>query len=94
METPASRCSRRRFQDGGRPLGEIVPPLTQSLSKGEAQKDDGSRLRLRGLVADPAGGRLLRGELEGAAADAEALGVRLAETLLEQGAAALLETVP
>ena len=28
------------------------------------------------------------------AAEAEALGVRLAETLLEQGAAALLEAVP
>ena len=68
-------------------LGEIISPL----ALGEA---DGLTMRLRGLVADPAGGRLLRGELEGAAADAEALGVRLAETLLEQGAAALLETVP
>jgi len=69
-------------------LGEITPPLTLSLSKG------GPSLRLRGLVADVAGGRLLRGELEGPAAEAEALGVRLAETLLEQGAAALLEAVP
>ena len=51
----------------------------------------GSGLRLRGLVADPAGGRLLRGEVEGSLEDAEPLGVRLAQLLLSQGAAALLE---
>jgi hydroxymethylbilane synthase len=51
----------------------------------------GSRLRLRGLVAGPAGGRLLRGELEGPVADAEALGLRLAEALIAQGASAILE---
>ncbi len=49
------------------------------------------RLHLSGLVADAAGGRLLRGELSGPTADAEALGVRLAEQLIEQGAAAILE---
>jgi len=52
---------------------------------------DGSRLRLRGLVADPGGGRLLRDEIEGSIEDAEALGVTLAETLLAQGASAILE---
>ena len=52
---------------------------------------DGSRLRLRGLVADVAGGRLLRDEIEGSVEDAEALGVRLAEALLAQGASAILE---
>ena len=51
----------------------------------------GSGLRLCGLVADPAGGRLLRGEVEGSLEDAEPLGVRLAQLLLSQGAAALLE---
>ncbi len=55
-----------------------------------AEVVDGT-LRLRGLVAGPAGGRLLRGEVNGPAADAEALGVRLAERLIEQGAAAILE---
>jgi hydroxymethylbilane synthase len=51
----------------------------------------GSGLRLRGLVAHPGGGRLLRGEVEGSLEDAEPLGVRLAQLLLSQGAAALLE---
>jgi hydroxymethylbilane synthase len=51
---------------------------------------NGAGLRLRGLVGDPTGGRLLRGELEGPVDDAEALGVRLAEVLLSQGAADLL----
>ncbi len=52
---------------------------------------EGGSLRLRGLVADPGGGRLLRGEVEGSLEDAEPLGVRLAQLLLSQGAAALLE---
>jgi hydroxymethylbilane synthase len=52
---------------------------------------DGSRLRLRGLVADPGGGRLLRDEIEGSVEDAGALGVALAEALLAQGASAILE---
>ncbi len=50
----------------------------------------GAGLRLRGLVGDPAGGRLLRAEVEGPVEEAEALGVRLAELLLSQGAADLL----
>jgi len=55
---------------------------------------NGARLRLRGLVGDPASGRLLRGEVEGPVAEAESLGVRLAEQLIEQGAASLLEMAP
>jgi hydroxymethylbilane synthase len=51
-------------------------------------------LRLRGLVGDPAGGRLLRGEIEGATDDAESLGVRLADRLIGQGARELLEVAP
>jgi hydroxymethylbilane synthase len=53
---------------------------------------NGTGLRLCGLVGDPAGGRLLRGEIEGQVDEAEALGVRLAESLLAQGAADLLGT--
>ncbi len=52
---------------------------------------DGGRLRLRGLVGDMEGIRILRAELEGPASDAEALGVQLAEELLSQGAADLLK---
>jgi hydroxymethylbilane synthase len=51
---------------------------------------EGDSLRLRGLIADPDGRRLLRGEVAGAAADAEALGAALAEQLLAQGAAELI----
>ncbi len=64
-------------------LGEVTPSAIQSAAA----------LRLRGLVADPAGGRLLRGQVEGALEEAEPLGVRLAQHLLSQGAAALLEPV-
>jgi hydroxymethylbilane synthase len=49
------------------------------------------RLRLTGLVADPLGRRLLRDSLEGDANDAEAIGVKLAETLLDEGAGQILE---
>jgi hydroxymethylbilane synthase len=55
---------------------------------------DGEKLRLRGLVAAAGEGDLLRGEVRGAATEAEALGAALAESLLEQGAEALLEAAP
>lgn len=67
--------------------------LGEAFSETLASSAQGVRLRLRGLVADPAGGHLLRGEIAGPVENAEALGVRLAETLLAQGAAALLEAV-
>jgi hydroxymethylbilane synthase len=50
------------------------------------------RLRLRGLVADPAGGELFRGEVDSAVMDPESAGLLLAEQLIERGAGALLET--
>jgi len=51
---------------------------------------EGDSLRLRGLIADGEGRRLLRGDLTGRAPDAEALGAALAEQLLAQGAAELI----
>lgn len=54
---------------------------------------NGGSLEIRGLVADAEGRRFLRGNLSGPADDAEALGRRLAEDLLAQGAADLLEDV-
>jgi len=51
---------------------------------------EGDSLRLRGLIADPAGRRLLRGQVAGPSVDAEALGASLAEQLLSQGAAELI----
>jgi len=50
----------------------------------------GDSLRLRGLISDPEGRRILRGEMPGAASDAENVGVALAEQLLAQGAAELI----
>ena len=46
----------------------------------------GSQLRMRGLVGAPDGSRVVRGEIAGAAADAEKLGIALAEDLKRQGA--------
>ncbi|MFO7188833.1 MAG: hydroxymethylbilane synthase [Pseudomonadota bacterium] len=52
------------------------------------------RLRLRGLVALPDGTRIARAEVEGAADEAEQLGLRLAEALRAQGADAILAALP
>ena len=51
------------------------------------------QLWLRGLVGQPDGGLLLRAEARAANSDAEALGVRVAEALLAQGADAILQAV-
>ena len=51
------------------------------------------QLWLRGLVGQPDGGLLLRAEGRASAADAEALGVQVAEALLAQGANAILAAV-
>ena len=50
----------------------------------------GDRLVLLGLAADPEGRRVLRDRSEGAASEAEALGLGLAAILLERGAGELL----
>ena len=54
---------------------------------------EGDRLHLRGLVGEPDGSRLIRGEVRGSAQDAEQLGVRLADDLLARGAKAILDKV-
>ncbi|MHB8534929.1 MAG: hydroxymethylbilane synthase [Sulfuricaulis sp.] len=53
----------------------------------------GETLHLRGLVGEPDGSRLLRAEVRGPAAQAEQLGVRLAQQLLAQGARDILDKV-
>ncbi len=50
------------------------------------------QLLLRGLIASPNGTRLLKAQLTGPLTEAAALGRRLAEHLIAQGALALLET--
>ena len=54
---------------------------------------EGDALSLRGLVGEPDGTRILRGEELGSASQAEALGKRLAVGLLEQGADAILRAL-
>jgi hydroxymethylbilane synthase len=51
------------------------------------------RLRLRGLVGAPDGSAAVRGEAEGPAAEAEKLGIAVADDLLSRGAGAILEAV-
>jgi hydroxymethylbilane synthase len=55
--------------------------------------DQGQTLRLRGLVGQPDGARILRAEGAAPAGEAEALGIRVAEDLLAQGAAEILAAV-
>jgi len=54
---------------------------------------EGDQLWLRGLVGQPDGTVLLRAEGRAPAADAEALGVQVAEALLDQGAEQILQPV-
>lgn len=54
---------------------------------------ENDELWLRGLVGDPAGSLLLHAEGRAPQADAQALGVQVAEALLEQGAAKILKAV-
>ncbi|MDP2748036.1 hydroxymethylbilane synthase [Pseudomonas sp.] len=54
---------------------------------------EGEQLWLRGLVGQPDGGLLLRAENRAPIAQAEQLGVQVAEALLAQGAAAILQAV-
>ncbi|VAW83153.1 Porphobilinogen deaminase [hydrothermal vent metagenome] len=52
-----------------------------------------NRLFLRGLVGEPDGSVLLRSEASGAAEDAEAIGISVAEELLAQGADKILKAL-
>jgi hydroxymethylbilane synthase len=54
---------------------------------------EGEQVWLRGLVGDPSGGQLLSAEARAPRRDAEALGVRVAEDLLSQGADDILKKV-
>jgi hydroxymethylbilane synthase len=60
---------------------------------GAYAETEGDRVRLRGFVGAPDGSRLVSGELEGRADDADALGTALAEQLKGRGAADILAEV-
>lgn len=59
----------------------------------EPDANDNQVLWLRGLVGATDGGKILRAQAHGSRKQAEALGVEVAEALLEQGAAAILREV-
>jgi len=50
-------------------------------------------LWLRGLVGEPDGSDIIRGEVEGAPDEAESMGVGLADRLLEWGADRILQAL-
>jgi hydroxymethylbilane synthase len=54
---------------------------------------DGDSLQVDGLVAKPDGSRILLASITGPLSDAEQLGQRLAQQLLEQGASAILSSI-
>ncbi len=54
---------------------------------------EGEQLYLRGIVAEPEGERVLYAEQRGPVADAECLGIEVAERLLAQGAQQILDAV-
>ena len=51
---------------------------------------DGDNIWLRALVGEPDGSKMVRGEISGSRKDAEALGVTLANQLLDDGAREIL----
>lgn len=54
---------------------------------------EGDQLFVRGLVGEPDGSHIIREEVRGPADQAEQLGIKLAEALLEKGAGKILESV-
>ena len=54
---------------------------------------DGETIHLRGLVGEPDGSKIIRGEVSGPASEAEALGIKLADDLLSRGAATILNNL-
>lgn len=77
----AERAMNRRLQGGCQvPIGAFAV-------------HQGDELWLRGLVGSLDGQQILHAEVKGPATEAEALGLQLAEQLLQQGAAAILKAV-
>ncbi len=77
----AERALNRRLEGGCQ-----VPIACYAI-----QKDN--QLWLRGLVADPDGSKVIYDEITGSPAEAEAMGVTLAERLLDSGADVILKAV-
>jgi hydroxymethylbilane synthase len=81
VEVTAERAFLRKL--GG---GCHVPVAARALI-------DGERLNLTGMVAEPGGNRVCRGQIAGSAGQAAALGTQLAERLIRDGAGEMLAGV-
>jgi hydroxymethylbilane synthase len=77
----AERAMNRRLEGGCQ-----VPIACYAIHEADG-------LWLRGLVAEPDGTRILRGDVRGPASDGEAMGIALAERLLAEGADEILQRV-
>jgi len=82
LRVTAERAMNRRLEGG------CQVPIA-----GYAEFVAGEHLMLRGLVGNPNGSRILRAHATAPAAEAEQLGIRVAEDLLSQGAADILAEV-
>lgn len=83
LQVEAERALNRRLEGGCQvPIGCFA-----------VLSDDQSQLWLRGLVGRPDGTLVLRDEIRGASADAQALGIALADRLLAAGADQILHEV-
>jgi len=78
----AERAMNRRLEGG------CQVPIA-----GYAEWAGATEIHLRGLVGRPDGSQVLRAEAHGHADDAQRLGERVAESLLSQGAGAILDAV-
>ncbi|MHB0925545.1 MAG: hydroxymethylbilane synthase [Gallionellaceae bacterium] len=72
-----------------RAMSRVLAGSCQVPLGGFAEVQNG-KLRMRGFVASPDGKRMVRAELSGEIADPEALGKRVADALLAQGAGEIL----
>lgn len=77
----AERAMNRRLEGGCQvPIGAFA-------------ELEGETLTLRGLVGNPDGSQVIRGEMQGHMKDAEQIGTELANDLLDRGAGAILAAV-
>lgn len=86
LDHPVSRAVATAERAMNRRLGGSC-----SVPVGAYARVDGEQIQLDGLVGDVASGRLLRASAAGVRASAEAVGIAVAEDLLNQGAAKFLE---
>jgi hydroxymethylbilane synthase len=91
LDHPPSRAAAIAERGFLAALGAGCSAPVGALAELAAAAADGPEVRLSGVIADLDGSSVIRGQVTGAVADGEALGRRLARTLLQEGGAALLD---